>query len=201
MAYARNISSECSIQTLINDVKSDGSTVISDNTVASYLEIFRENFIIEDISVWNPNIRIKTAIRTSPTRHFICPSIAANALNIAPDDLINDLNTFGLMFEDLVVRDLKVYVDKLGGTIHHYRDKSGLECDAVVYLDSGKFGLIEIKLGSAVGIEEAAKNLLKLKALLPEEKQPGFLIVVTTTNLAYTRDDRVIVCPLGCLKD
>ena len=200
-AYARNISSECSIQTLINDVKSDGDTVISDNTVASYLEIFKENFIIEDISAWNPNIRSKTAIRTSPTRHFICPSIAASALNIGPNDLINDLNTFGLMFEDLVVRDLKVYVDKLGGTIYHYRDKSGLECDAVVCLDSGKFGLIEIKLGSAVGIEEAAKNLLKLKSLLPEKKQPNFLMVVTTTNLAYTREDGVIVCPLGCLKD
>ncbi len=200
-AYARNISSECSIQTLINDVKSDGDTIISDNTVASYLEIFKKNFIIEDINAWNPNIRSKTAIRTSPTRHFICPSIAASALSIGPNDLINDLNTFGLMFEDLVVRDLKVYVDKLGGTIYHYRDKSGLECDAVVYLDSGKFGLIEIKLGSAIGIEEAARNLLKLKSLLPDEKQPSFLMVVTTTNLAYTREDGVIVCPLGCLKD
>ncbi len=200
-AYARNISSECSIQTLINDVKSDGDTVISDNTVASYLEIFKENFIIEDICAWNPNIRSKTAIRTSPTRHFICPSIATSALNIGPNDLINDLNTFGLMFEDLVVRDLKVYIDKLGGTIYHYRDKSGLECDAVVYLDNGKFGLIEIKLGSAVGIEDGAKNLLKLKTLLPEEKQPSFLMVVTTTNLAYTREDGVIICPLGCLKD
>lgn len=105
------------------------------------------------------------------------------------------------MFEDLVVRDLKVYVDKLGGTIYHYWDKCGLECDAVVYLDNGKFSLIEIKLGSAVGIEEAAKNLLKLKALLPEKKQPSFLMVVTTTNLAYTREDGVMICPLGCLKD
>lgn len=200
-AYARNISSECSIQTLIDDVKSDGETTISDNTVVDYLEIFRENFIIEDITAWNPNIRSKTAIRTSPTRHFICPSIAAKALNIGPNDLINDLNTYGLMFEDLVVRDLKVYVDNLDGTIYHYRDKSGLECDAVVRLDNGKFGLVEVKLGSAMGIEDAAKSLLKLKSLLPDNKQPSFLMVITTTNLAYTRQDGVIVCPLGCLKD
>lgn len=200
-SYARNISSQCSIQTIVNDIKGEYGVSITDSTVASYLELFKENFLIEDISAWSPNIRSKTAIRTAPTRHFICPSVAANSLNLSPNDLINDLNTYGLMFEDLVVRDLKIYSDNLDATIYHYRDKNGLECDAVIHLDSGQFGLIEVKLGTADAIEDAAKNLHKLSSLLPENKQPSFLMVITTTNIAYTREDGVIICPLGCLKD
>ncbi len=201
-SYARNISSQCSIKTLMDDIKENDNLSISNITILSYLELFKENFIIEDIEAWNPNLRSKTAIRTAPTRHFICPSIAARALELGPGSLLNDLKTFGLLFEDLAVRDLKIYAEKINGKVYHYRDKNGLECDAVVYLDNGEFGLIEVKIGNSVRIEEGAKNLLKLKSLLsPKMKEPSFLMIITTSDTAYVRGDGVIVCPLGCLKD
>lgn len=201
-SYARNVSSQCSVQTLIDDIKENDNLSVSHVTILSYLELFKENYIIEDIPAWNPNLRSKTAIRTAPTRHFICPSIAARALELGPGSLINDLETFGLLFEDLAIRDLKIYAEKLNGQVYHYRDKNGLECDAVVYLDNGEYVLIEVKIGNSVRIEEGAKNLLKLKSLLsPKMKAPSFLMVITTSSTAYVRTDGVIVCPLGCLKD
>ena len=138
-AYARNIASECSIETLIKDIKQNDDKSISDETIVSYIKALKEIFVIEDIPAWNPNLRSKVAMRTSPTRHLIDPSIGCKALGIGPQDLINDLRTFGLMFESLVVRDLKVFANKLGGSVYHYRDKNGLEADAVIHLENGKW--------------------------------------------------------------
>lgn len=149
-----------------------------------------------------PKFTQQNGNRTAPTRHFVCPSIAARALELGTGSLLNDLKTFGLLFEDLAVRDLKIYAEKINGKVYHYRDKNGLECDAVVYLDNGEFGLIEVKIGNSVRIEEGAKNLLKLKSLLsPRMKEPSFLMIITTSDTAYVCGDGVIVCLLGCLKD
>ena len=153
---------------------------------------------------WNPNLRSKTAIRTSDTRYFIDPSIATASLGIGPQDLINDLKTFGLMFETLCVRDLRVYAEALDGNVYHYRDKENLECDAVVHLRNGTYGLIEIKLGGNKLIEEGAANLKTLNSKLDTEKMksPSFLmILVGTGDFAYRRDDGIYVVPVGCLRD
>lgn len=153
---------------------------------------------------WNPNLRSKTAIRTSDTRYFVDPSIACAALGLGPMDLINDLNTFGLFFETMCVRDLRVFADALGGTVYHYRDKNGLECDAVVHLRNGSYGLIEIKLGGDHLIEEGAKNLRNLSEKIDttKMKNPSFLMILTAVGpYAYRRSDGIYVVPLSCLKD
>ena len=162
-AYSRNVSSEASITSILRDVKTDENDSFSENTLRSYLSALKRIFVIEDTSAWNPNIRSKTAIRTSDTRYLVDPSIAVAALGIGPNDLINDLSTMGLMFENMCVRDLRIYADAISGNVYHYRDKSGLECDAVVHLKNGRYGLIEIKLGGDKLIEEGATNLIKLK--------------------------------------
>ena len=171
--------------------------------VPSY-NALRKIFVIEDMPAWNPNLRSKTAIRTSDTRYFIDPSIATASLGIGPQDLINDLKTFGLMFETLCVRDLRVYAEALDGNVYHYRDKENLECDAVVHLRNGTYGLIEIKLGGNKLIEEGAANLKTLNSKLDTEKMksPSFLmILVGTGDFAYRRDDGIYVVPVGCLRD
>ena len=177
---------------------------ISEETVASYVNALRKIFVIEDMPAWNPNLRSKTAIRSSNTRYYIDPSIAAAALGIGPNDLINDLNTFGFLFETLCIRDLRIFADSLGGEVYHYRDKDGQECDAVIHLRNGKYGLIEIKLGGEKLIEEGAKSLKTMKEKIDTDKmnKPSFLMVLTGTgDFAYCRKDGVYIVPIGCLKN
>ena len=177
---------------------------MSDETVASYINALKKIFVIEDMPAWNPNLRSKTAIRTSDTRYFVDPSLAIAALGIGPNDLLNDLNTLGLFFETLCVRDLRVYAEANDGNVFHYRDKSGLECDTVVHLRNGSYGLIEIKLGGDTLIEEGAANLNTLaeKIDTTKMKKPSFKMVLTAVGqYAYMRTDGVMIVPLGCLKD
>ena len=203
-SYARNQGSQVSISTIRQDIIVNDESDISEDTVSAYLNALRKIFVIEDMPAWNPNLRSKTAIRTSDTRYFIDPSIATASLGIGPQDLINDLKTFGLMFETLCVRDLRVYAEALDGNVYHYRDKENLECDAVVHLRNGTYGLIEIKLGGNKLIEEGAENLKTLNSKLDTEKMksPSFLmILVGTGDFAYRRDDGIYVVPVGCLRD
>lgn len=172
--------------------------------VASYLNALRKIFVVEDMPAWNPNLRSKTAIRSSDTRYYIDPSIAAAALGIGPNDLVNDLKTFGFLFETLCVRDLRVFADALNGEVYHYRDKEGQECDAVIHLRNGRYGLIEIKLGGDRLIEEGARSLKALEEKIDTDKMyaPSFLMVLTGTgDFAYRRKDGVYVIPIGCLKN
>ena len=203
-SYARNQGSQVSISSIRQDIIVNDESDISEDTVSAYLNALRKIFVIEDMPAWNPNLRSKTAIRTSDTRYFIDPSIATASLGIGPQDLINDLKTFGLMFETLCVRDLRVYAEALDGNVYHYRDKENLECDAVVHLRNGTYGLIEIKLGGNKLIEEGAANLKTLNSKLDTEKMksPSFLmILVGTGDFAYRRDDGIYVVPVGCLRD
>ena len=203
-SYARNQGGQVPNTAFAQDVVSNDDAPISEETVASYVNALRKIFVVEDMSAWNPNIRSKTAIRTSDTRYYVDPSIAAAALGIGPNDLINDLKTFGFLFETLCVRDLRVFADALGGNVYHYRDKDGLECDAVIHLRNGKYGLIEIKLGGDRLIEEGAKSLKTLESKIDTDKMnaPSFLMVLTGTgDYAYRRHDGVYVVPIGCLKN
>ena len=203
-SYARHQGQQVSISTIYKDLESNPNGSMSEETIASYIVALKKIFVIEDMLAWNPNLRSRTAIRTSDTRFFVDPSVAASALGLGPDDLIEDLNTFGLLFETLAVRDLRVYVDALNGQIYHYRDKNGLECDAVLHLRNGNYGLIEIKLGGDTLIEAGAKTLKQLadKIDTTKMKSPSFLMVLTGVGqYAYLRDDGVYVAPIGCLKD
>lgn len=204
-SYSRNQGSQASVGTILADIRANESDELCENTIYAYIKALKKIFVIEDSLAWNPNLRSKTAIRTSDTRYFVDPSIATAALGLGPEELINDLNTFGLIFETLCVRDLRVYADALGGTVYHYRDKSNLECDAVIHLENGSYGLIEIKLGGEKLINEAAENLTLLAKKIDTEKmkQPSFLMVLTGVgDYAYKRpEDGVLVVPVGCLKD
>jgi predicted AAA+ superfamily ATPase len=204
-SYARNQASQATAGTILADIKNNGEELLSDTTVYSYIKALKEIFVIEDSIAWNPNLRSKTAIRTSDTRYFTDPSIATAALGLGPNDLINDLNTFGLIFETLAVRDLRVYAESLNGKVYHYRDKNNLECDAVVHLRNGSYGLIEIKLGGADLINDGAESLktLSYKIDTTKMKKPSFLMVLTGIgDYAYKRPkDGVYVVPIGCLKD
>lgn len=204
-SYARNQGSQATLGTILADLKNNEKDTLTEYTIYSYINALKKIFVIEDSLAWNPNLRSKTAIRTSDTRYFTDPSIATAALGIGPKDLINDLNTFGLMFETLAVRDLRVYADAIDGTVYHYRDKSNLECDAVVHLENGSYGLVEIKLGGAQLVREGAATLLELAGKLDTNKmkKPSFLMVLTGIGeYAYKRpDDGVLVVPIGCLKD
>lgn len=173
------------------------------NTLYSYLEALRKIFVIEDSPSWNPNLRSKSAIRTTDTRYFCDPSIASAALGIGPEDLINDLNTMGLIFENLAIRDLRIYAQLLNGDIYHFRDKTGLECDAVLHLRNGSYGLIEIKLGGDKLIEEGVANLVKLSGLIDQTKMkaPSFMMILCAiAPYAYQRKDGVYIVPISCLK-
>lgn len=203
-SYARNQGSQASKEVLASDCLSYEEKAVSCLTIASYLDALSKIFVIEEMAARNPNLRSKTAIRTSNTRYYSDPSIAAAALGIGPNDLMNDLNTFGLLFETLCVRDLRVYANALDGDVYHYRDKSGLECDAVIHLRNGKYGLIEIKLGGERLIEEGVKNLKLLEGKIDTQKmnKPSFLMVLTGVgDYAYRRKDGVYVVPIGSLKD
>lgn len=203
-AYARNQGTQASIATLKEDLKYNDSTAIDDNTIRDYLDALRKIFVVEDMPAWNPNIRSKTAIRTADTRYFVDPSIATAALGIGPSDLIADLNTMGFMFETMCVRDLRVYAEALNGKIYHYRDKTGLECDAVVHLRNGQYGLIEIKLGGESLINAGVQTLNQLENQIDTNrmKAPSFKMILTATGShAYRRpDDGIFVVPIGCLR-
>ena len=203
-AYARSVASEASLTSILKDVKTDEADTFSENTLRSYLTALRQIFVIEDTNAWNPNLRSKTAIRSSDTRYFVDPSVATAALGIGPNDLINDLSTAGLIFENLCVRDLRIYADSLDGKVYHYRDKNGLECDAVMHLRNGRYGLIEIKLGGDELIEEGAKNLLALRDSIDDKKmsEPAFMMALCgVAPFAYKRSDGVFVVPIGCLRN
>ena len=203
-SYARFQGSQTSISKIKDDVKANDAMTVNDDTIGAYIKALEKIFVIEDMPAWNPNLRSKTAIRTSDTRYFVDPSIAVAALGLGPKDLMNDLNTFGLLFETMCVRDLRVYADALGGTVYHYRDKNGLECDAVVHLRNGSYGLIEIKLGGDDLIEEAAATLKELanKIDTTKMKSPSFMMVLTAIgSYAFQREDNVWVVPVGSLKE
>ena len=202
-SYARNQGGQVPNTVLAQDIAANDEKSINEETVASYVNALRKIFVVEDMPAWNPNLRSKTVIRSSDTRYYIDPSIAAAALGIGPNDLINDLKTFGFLFETLCVRDLRVFADALGGSVYHYRDRDGQECDAVIHLRNGRFGLIEIKLGGDKLIEEGAKSLKALEAKIDTDKMnaPSFLMVLTGTgDFAYRRPDGIYVVPIGCLK-
>ena len=203
-SYARNQGTQVPNTELAKDVQGNDEGSINEETIASYLSALKKIFVVEEMPAWNPNLRSKTAIRSSDTRYYIDPSIAVAALGVGPDDLINDLKTFGFLFETLCVRDLRVYAEALNGDVFHYRDKNGLECDAVIHLKNGKYGLVEIKLGGEKLIEEGAKSLKALTSKIDTEKMktPSFLMVLTGTgDYAYRRQDGVLVVPVGCLKN
>ena len=203
-SYARNQGSQVSFSALARDVDANEPERVCDATLSSYVNALQKIFVIEDMPAWNPNLRSKIAIRTSDTRYYVDPSIATASLGLGPDDLLNDLNTFGFLFETLCVRDLRVFADALNGKVYHYRDKDGQECDAVIHLRNGKYGLIEIKLGGEGPIETAAASLkaLSVKIDTDKMKQPSFLMVLTGVgDYAYRRNDGVYVVPIGSLKN
>lgn len=203
-SYSRLQGAQVSNSAIRDDlIENEGETLDVD-TIAAYIKALKRIFVIEDAEAWNPNLRSKTAIRTSDTRYFTDPSIATASLGIGPKDLIADLNTFGLIFETLCIRDLRVYAEALNGNVYHYRDKNGLECDAVIHLRDGSYGLIEIKLGGDNLINQGASTLLSLadKIDTTKMKKPSFLMVLTAAgDYAYQREDGVLVVPIGCLKD
>jgi hypothetical protein len=203
-AYARHQGAQAGNSTLRADLAANEGESLTDDTIAAYIRALKRIFVIEDVEAWNPNLRSKTAIRSSDTRYFTDPSIATAALGLGPDDLIADLETFGLVFETLCMRDLRVFADALNGNVYHYRDKNGLECDAVVHLRNGSYGLIEIKLGGEKLIGEGVKTLTALaeKIDTTRQKQPAFLMVLTAVgDYAFQREDGVYVVPIGALKD
>ena len=203
-SYARNIASQAKLSSITQDIKSNEEINFSDDTVSSYIKALKSIFVIEDSNSWNPNLRSKAAIRTTDTRYFLDPSIACAALGIGPQDLENDLNTFGLLFENLVVRDLRIYADAIDGKVYHYRDNLDLECDAVVHLRNGKYGLIEVKLGGEKLISEGIKSLNKLEEKLDTTKMkaPAFKMVITGVGkFAYKNKDGILIVPIGSLKD
>ena len=202
-SYARHISTEAAISTIIADVRQSNERTMDPKTFDDYMEALKDLYIIEDMEAWNPNIRSKTSIRSTPTRHFVDTSIACRALGVMPEDLLRDLESFGLFFEDMAVRDLKIYASTLGGEVRHYRDGTGLECDAVVHLEDGRWGAVEIKLGGDDLIESGAASLKTLKKKIEEksdERSPSFLMVLTAVGSSYQREDGVYVVPINLLK-
>lgn len=201
-AYARQVSTIDSDKSLFLDIQTNYQDV-SEKTIANYLDVLKKLYIIEEIPAWSPNIRSKTSIRTSAKKSFVDPSIAVAALGITPKELIMDPKTYGLLFENLVNRDLSVYANAIGGKLSHYRDRFGLECDNVIHFDNGKYALVEVKLGGDK-IKEAEEHLLKLNELIDSNERlsnPDFMMIITGTNMAYTLPSGVMVVPIGCLKD
>lgn len=202
-SYARNIAGQISYSTFKTDMMSNDTDTLSEDTVADYIKALKRLFVIEDLEAWNPNLRSKAAIRTSDTRYFVDPSIATASLGIGPDDLINDLESFGLIFETMAVRDLRVYAEALDGKLYHYRDSTGLECDTVLHRRNGTYGLIEIKLGGETRIEEGATNLKNLANKIDTTRMPNpsfMMVLIGIGKYAYRRQDGVYVVPIGCLK-
>ena len=201
-SYARNQGQQTSDAAICDDIKVNDIKTLNVDTVHSYIDALKKIFVIEDAIAWNPNLRSATAIRTSDTRYFVDSSIAIAALGLGPNDLLGDMRTCGFMFETMAIRDLRVYADALDGSVYHYRDKNGLECDAVVHLRNGNYGLVEIKIGGDNLINEGAASLLKLSSMLDTDKmkKSSFLMVLTAnSDIAYRRPDGVYVVPIGCL--
>lgn len=202
-SFARNISTEAAVSTILADIRQSNERTMDVKTYDDYMEALKDLYIIEDMEAWNPNIRSKTSIRSTPTRHFVDTSIACRSLGVSPDDLKRDLNSFGLFFEDFAVRDLRIYAETLGGTVKHYRDNAGLECDAVVHLEDGRWAGIEIKLGGDDLVNEGAASLKTLRNKMVEksdEHAPSFLLVLTAIGGAYQREDGVFVAPINLLR-
>ena len=202
-SYARNMGTATAFSKMCNDIKENDNALISYETLSDYADALKKLFVLEDMPAWNPNLRSKVAVQSSETRYFTDPSIAAAALALGPQDLLNDLCTFGLFFEAMAIRDLRVYADAHDGEIYHYRDAKGLECDAVFHRRNGTYGLIEIKLGGIENIEKGATNLKELAKRIDTDKMkaPSFLMVLTGVgDYAYRRKDGVYVIPVGCLK-
>lgn len=203
-SLSRHQGTQATLSSIRRDLIANDESTLSENTLVSYINALKKIFVIEDMHAWNPNLRSRTAVRTADTRYFVDPSIAVASLGLGPGDLIADLETFGLLFETLCVRDLRVYADAVEGQVYHYRDKNGLECDAVIHLRNGAYGLIEIKLGGNDAIEQGAKTLNELSAKIDTTrmKSPSFKMVLTAVGTyAYRRADGVLVVPAGCLKD
>ena len=203
-SLARNQGTQAASTVIADDIMASEAGRVNEDTVHSYIEALKKIFVVEDMPAWNPNLRSKSAIRTTDTRYYVDSSIAAASLGIGPDDLLNDLKTFGLLFETMCVRDLRVFAESLGGSVYHYRDNTGLECDAVVHLRNGKYGLVEIKLGGEQAIGDGAKSLLKLRSVIDTARmrEPSFMMVLTGVGqYAYRREDGVLVVPVGGLKD
>ncbi len=202
-SLARHQGTQVTIAGIKADMSSNDTAALDVDTVSSYINVLKKIFVIEDMEAWNPNLRSKAAIRCSDTRYFVDPSIATAALGASPADLLKDLNTMGLLFETLAVRDLRTYADELNGEVSHYRDSNGLECDAIIHLRNGQYGLIEIKLGGKNLIDDGAATLNKFASTIDTEtmNMPSFKMILTAVgNLAYKRDDGIYVVPIGCLK-
>ena len=202
-SYARFQGAQAPLTSIYADLKTNAESSMTEETISSYITALKKLFVIEDAPAWNPNLRSKTAIRTSDTRYFVDPSIATAALGVGPEKLIADLNTMGLLFETMCIRDLRVYSEALDGKVYHFRDKNGLECDAVTHLRDGRYGLVEIKLGGQRLIDEGAKTLHALSGKIDTGKMmpPSFMMVLTGTGAyAYKRKDGIWVVPIGCLK-
>ena len=203
-SLARNQGQQIANTAMAADIAVNDESTINQETVAGYISALKKIFVVEDMPAWNPNLRSKSAIRTSDTRYFVDASIAAAALGIGPNDLINDLNTMGFLFETMCVRDLRVYAEALGGSVYHFRNKAGLECDAVVHLRNGSYGLIEIKLGGEKLIREGVETLTSLTESIDTSKmkEPAFRMILTAADqYAYRREDGICIVPVGCLKD
>lgn len=202
-SLARLQGTQSSAAVICGDVKANDVTSLTEDTVYSYLKALKKIFVTEDLEAWCPNLRCKTPVRTTDTRYFTDPSIAAAALGIGPNELLNDLPTYGLFFETLAMRDLRTYAEELGGRLYHYHDKNGLECDAVMRLENGKYGLIEVKTGGDTLVAKGAKSLMSLAAKIDTTKmpKPSFMMVLTADgDFVYRNADGVLVCPIGCLK-
>lgn len=201
-AYARNLSTPAKISTIKNDIEANEAG-LDPRTLDSYINSFKNLYVIEDIEAWSPKLRSKSVLRTTNTRQLIDPSLATAAIDASPEDIIADIKTFGFLFESLCIRDLRIYAQSLGGSVYNYRDSSGLETDAIIHLKDGKWGAIEVEIGGEDSIELAAKHLIELKDKVDTEKmnQPAFLMVMTASRYAYRRSDGVYVVPIGCLKN
>lgn len=203
-SYARNISQQVPLSTIRKDMLANDSSTLDEDTVTDYIKALKKLFVIEDLEAWNPNLRSKAAIRTTDTRHFVDPSIGTASLGLGPKDLINDLKSFGFFFEDMVVRDLRVYAEALDGKLYHYRDSTGLECDTVLHRRNGSYALMEVKLGGKDLIDEGAANMLKLSKNIDTDRMPApsfMAVIIGVGQYAYQREDGVYVIPIGCLKD
>ena len=200
-SLSRNISSEAGTTTILNDLRANDES-LSQVTIDQYINALKTLFVIDDLPAWSPSLRSKTALRTTAKRHFSDPSIATAALGATTKRLFNDFNTFGLLFEALCIRDLRVYADSLGGSVYHYRDAKGIEVDAIIQMNDGSWGAVEVKMGAG-SIEAAAENLLNFKANIDTAKmrEPSFLMILTATETAIQLENGVWVVPLGCLKN
>lgn len=202
-SFARNIAQQVSYATYRAGMRSNDTDTLDEDTVADYIKALKRLFVVEDLEAWNPNLRSKAAIRTGDTRYFVDPSIAIASLGVGPNDLINDLETFGLLFESMAVRDLRVYAEVLDGKLYHYRDSSGLECDTVLHRRNGSYALIEVKLGGETKIEEGASSLKSLAGKIDTTRMPNpsvMMVLTAVGKYAYRRPDGIYVVPIGCLK-